>query len=174
MIQTRLKHIFNFHFFLNFIQKCRTIELSDYRALGLSICTRLNPCQAVSCCYLRSLVSGNIAPLYQVYLTWAGGVTRTKFVTAQGQWSLSLWKCPVDHMLTDNCTIPIGAVPVILLNLRIVYNLQHLRTICFYQRYESRRRSQAVTHTHTHTHTPLHVTLKVMFLRWAMWLMDLS
>ena len=30
------KHILNFHFFLNFIQKCRTIELSDYRVVELS------------------------------------------------------------------------------------------------------------------------------------------
>ena len=32
--------LFSFLFLLNIMQKCRTIELSDYRAIGLSIRTR--------------------------------------------------------------------------------------------------------------------------------------
>ena len=36
MIQQH-RHIFNFHFVLNFFLKCGTIELSDYQAVGLSI-----------------------------------------------------------------------------------------------------------------------------------------
>ena len=31
--------LFRFHFLLNIIQKCQTIELSDYRAVGPSIRT---------------------------------------------------------------------------------------------------------------------------------------